>query len=73
MNAAIDALDLGADPEVAVLDLWGEMVDADGSLKKNLFMPDGIHLSRAGYDLYAARLGPVIEAMLGEGPATPAP
>ena len=72
VNAAIDSLDLGADPEVAVLDLWGEMVDADGSLKKNLFMPDGIHLSRAGYDLYAARLGPVIQAML-SGEATPAP
>lgn len=65
-NAALDALLLGGDPKVHVLDIWGEMVNADGTLKAGLFTPDKIHLTQeGGYALYAARLKPLVEKWLG--------
>lgn len=65
-NAALDALLPGGDPKVHVLDIWGEMVNADGTLKAGLFTPDNIHLTQeGGYALYAARLKPLVEKLLG--------
>ena len=65
VNAALDTLNLEADPKVRVLDIWGDMVNADGTLKKELFTPDNIHLTEdGGYKLYAERLKPLLEAFL---------
>lgn len=65
-NAALDALKLEDDPKVHLLDLWQDMVNADGTLKKGLFMPDNIHLTQdGGYALYAEKLGPLVARMLG--------
>ena len=61
-NEALDALKLGSDPKVTVLDLWNDMVNADGTLRKELFTPDNIHLSPAGYAVYAGRLKPILDA-----------
>jgi platelet-activating factor acetylhydrolase IB subunit beta/gamma len=55
-NVALDKLQLDKDPKVRVLDLTGEFTHSDGSLKKELFTQDSIHLSPAGYDAYAAKL-----------------
>ena len=64
-NAALDALKLDSDPKVQVLDLWNDMVNPDGTLKKGLFMPDNIHLTQdGGYELYASKLKPVVERFL---------
>ena len=67
VNAALDTLNLESDSKVRLLDMWGDMVDADGTLKKELFSPDNIHLSQeGGYKLYAEKLKPLIEkALLG--------
>jgi lysophospholipase L1-like esterase len=64
VNAALDGLGLEADPKLRVLDIWGDLVTADGTLDKRLFLPDNVHLSAAGYDLYAEKLRPLIEAFL---------
>jgi lysophospholipase L1-like esterase len=72
-NAALDALKLDSDPRVTVLDLWADMANADGTLKAGLFTPDNIHLTPAGYAAYAARLKPVLEAMLSGKPVPTAP
>jgi platelet-activating factor acetylhydrolase IB subunit beta/gamma len=65
VNAALDTLNLETDPKVRVLDIWGDMVNADGTLKKELFTPDNIHLSQeGGYKLYAEKLKPLLEAFL---------
>ena len=37
-------------------------------MKKELYTPDNIHLSPAGYAVYAAQLKPVLEAMLAGKP-----
>jgi hypothetical protein len=49
------------------------MVNADGTLKKDLFTPDNIHLTQdGGYALYAGKLKPLVEAILGgKPPASP--
>jgi len=59
------ALKLDSDPKVTVLDLWTDMVNADGTLKKGLFTPDNIHLTQdGGYELYASKLKPLVEKLL---------
>jgi lysophospholipase L1-like esterase len=60
-NAALDPLKLDSDPKVRILDLWADFTNADGTLKKDLFTPDNIHLSPAGYDAYAERLKPLMK------------
>ena len=55
-NAVLDALKLESDPNVRVLDLWNDFTNTDGTIKKTLFTPDNIHLSLAGYALYADKL-----------------
>ena len=64
-NAALDALNLGSDPKVHVLDLWSDFANADGTIKKPLFGPDNIHLSLEGYGVYAERLKPLLDKFLG--------
>lgn len=60
-NAALDLLKLEGDPKVRVLDLWTDFTNADGTIKQELFTPDHIHLSPAGYAVYAERLKPLLE------------
>lgn len=60
-NAALDALRIDADPRVRLLDPWSDLTDGGGDLRRDLFLPDGLHLSDAGYDALAVRLA----AMLG--------
>ena len=62
-NAALDGLNLAADPLVEVLDLTPDFVEAGGTLRKKLFTADGVHLSPAGYDAYAARLRPILKRL----------
>jgi beta-glucosidase len=62
-NAALDPLKLDGDPQVRVLDLGSDFTNADGTIKKDLFTPDNIHLSSAGYAVYAGRLKPLLEKL----------
>jgi lysophospholipase L1-like esterase len=64
-NAEIDKLNLGADPKVKVLDLTKDFLNEDGTIKLALFTSDKIHLSLAGYEVYAARLKPLLDPTLG--------
>lgn len=65
-NAAIDKLQLEKNPQVRLLDLTSDFTEADGTIKKTLFLPDNIHLSLAGYSTYAARLQPLIDKALND-------
>jgi len=65
VNTALESLDLEADPRVRVLDIWKDMVNPDGTLRKDLFTPDNIHLTQeGGYKLFAEKLKPMLEAFL---------
>ena len=59
-NAALDGLNVEADPKVRVIDLWADFTNADGTIKKDLFTSDNIHLSPAGYAAYAEKLKPLL-------------
>ncbi len=64
-NAALDKLKLDSDPKVHVLDLTADFLNADGTLKAGIFMPDNIHLTQdGGYALYASRLKQVVVRLL---------
>ena len=64
-NDAVGVLNLESDPKVHVLKLWSDFVNADGTLKAELFGPDHIHLNQAGgYELYASKLRPLVEKIL---------
>jgi platelet-activating factor acetylhydrolase IB subunit beta/gamma len=60
-NAAFDTLKVESDTKLRVLDLWDDFVNADGTLKKDLFTSDKIHLTSLGYATYAAKLKPLLE------------
>jgi hypothetical protein len=59
-NTELDKLVLDKDPKVKVLDLTKDFLNADGTIRAELFLPDKIHLSLAGYDAYAQRLKPLL-------------
>ena len=64
-NAAFRAMQLERDPKVHVIDLWPEMLEADGSLRRGLFHADNIHLTQGdGYAFFAAQLQPVVARLL---------
>jgi beta-glucosidase len=62
-NAALDPLKLEQDPQIKLLDLWTDFTQADGTIKPDLFTPDKIHLSPAGYAVYAERLKPLFAGL----------
>jgi lysophospholipase L1-like esterase len=72
-NEALDELKLNTDPQLQVLDLTQDFVNDDGTLKKDLYTSDNIHLSAAGYSIYASRLKPLLEAMLAGKPVPALP
>jgi len=63
-NLAVDALKLHQMQRVRVLDLTADLTHTDGSLIAELYTPDKIHLSAAGYALYARKLHPVTQPLL---------
>lgn len=63
-NAALKKLHLNGLSNVRTLDLWGDFTHADGSLKRELFTQDNIHLSPAGYAVYAEKIAPFLSAAL---------
>ena len=67
-NEVLDEFNLNNDPLLQVLDLTQDFVNSDGTLKKDLYTSDNIHLSAAGYSEYASRLKPLMAAMLAGKP-----
>ncbi len=64
-NAALRAMKLEREPKVHLLDLWPEMIEADGTLRRGLFQVDNIHLTQdGGYAFFAAQLQPLFARLL---------
>ncbi len=64
-NAALRAMQLEREPKVHLLDLWPEMIEADGTLRRGLFHADNIHLTQdGGYAFFAAQLQPLFARLL---------
>jgi lysophospholipase L1-like esterase len=64
-NAALGALKLERDPKVQVLDLWSEMTEPDGTISRELFQSDHIHLTQeGGYEFFAVKLQLLVARLL---------
>lgn len=59
-NEAVDRLREARHSGVQMLDLTADFTSADGSLQESLYLPDKIHLTAAGYEVYAKKLGPLL-------------
>jgi lysophospholipase L1-like esterase len=70
INKEVEALKLGSDPHVHVIDLSKGYLNADGSLKAELYSDKHLHLNEAGYEVYASGLKPLVDNLLGN--VTPA-
>jgi lysophospholipase L1-like esterase len=68
----LGAQNLDISPKVQRLNLWPHFTKDDGSIQKDLFTADQIHLSEAGYAVYAGKLKPILAAAL-SGMAKPTP
>jgi platelet-activating factor acetylhydrolase IB subunit beta/gamma len=66
-NAALDTLKLTSDPLVQVLDIGNDFLNANGTIKAELFADDHIHPNKDGYAVYAAKLRPLLDKILGKG------
>jgi lysophospholipase L1-like esterase len=42
---------------VTFIDVWTPMLDADGNVMKDLFIEDGLHMNRKGYEIWAEVIG----------------
>ena len=47
-------------PRVRFADVWSPMLKEDGSLKENIFLDDGLHMNKKGYDLWIKVIGPLL-------------
>lgn len=64
VNAALDGLHLDQDRMVQVLDLTSELANRDGTLRLEAYAYGQMYLGDGGYEVYAAKLKPIIEKAL---------
>lgn len=43
---------------VEYIDVWYPMLDKDGMPIKEIFISDGLHMNKKGYDIWAKQVGP---------------
>jgi lysophospholipase L1-like esterase len=46
-----------AKKNVLFVDVWTPMLDANGAVQKDLFIDDGLHMNKKGYDIWAKEVG----------------
>ena len=59
----IDALKQWAktEPHVSVADLWTPMLASDGVVMQDIFLEDGLHMNKKGYDIWGKALAPFVK------------
>ncbi|MFY0591305.1 GDSL-type esterase/lipase family protein [Roseivirga sp.] len=45
---------------ITYADVWTPMLNKDGSLKKEIFIEDGLHMNKMGYDLWIKEIEPLL-------------
>jgi len=53
--------DIAADPSLHYVDVFTPMLGPDGKPLRKLFRPDGLHMVRAGYELWVSVLKPMLD------------
>lgn len=59
VNASFKAMaDLS--PNIHFADVWTPMLNADGMVKKDIFLEDNLHMNKKGYDIWIKVIGPLL-------------
>jgi lysophospholipase L1-like esterase len=45
---------------VKYVDVWTPMLDANGEVQKDIFISDGLHMNKKGYDIWGQVFKPYI-------------
>lgn len=64
VNAVISKL--GDDETVFYMDINSKFMNADGTIKKELYRPDMVHLDTRGYAMWAEAIEPMVKKLMGE-------
>jgi lysophospholipase L1-like esterase len=48
---------------VTFLDIWPDMLDKNGQPRPELFIQDGLHMDRQGYDIWVAKVTPWLKSL----------
>jgi lysophospholipase L1-like esterase len=73
LNARIDAY-ARTDPRLSFVDIWPEMLGADGRPRRELFVEDQLHMNARGYAIWTRILRPIVEKEFrSAGTEVPAP
>jgi len=48
---------------VTFLDIWPDMLDKNGQPRPELFIQDGLHMNRQGYDIWVAKVTPWLKSL----------
>ena len=53
--------DIARDPRLVFLDVGTPLLDVDGKPRPELFVKDGLHLSKAGYEIWTGLVAPLLK------------
>ncbi|WP_420387867.1 GDSL-type esterase/lipase family protein [Roseivirga sp.] len=59
LNDSLEIL-AGLSDKVQFADVWSPMLKPDGTLKEGIFIEDGLHMNKKGYDLWIKVIGPLL-------------
>jgi lysophospholipase L1-like esterase len=52
----------GRQKNVVCVDVWSPMLDANGELRKDLFLEDDLHMNAKGYDIWTSTIKPYLKS-----------
>jgi lysophospholipase L1-like esterase len=64
LSSLLEVLAVG-DEGITLLDTWDLFLTEEGKVNEELFLPDRLHLSEAGYDVWRGVIGPILEELEG--------
>lgn len=53
---------VGKQKNVICIDVWTPMLEANGELKKDLFLEDDLHMNAKGYDIWTSTIRPYLKS-----------
>lgn len=53
---------VGKQKNVVCIDVWSPMLDANGEVKKDLFIEDELHMNSKGYDIWTETIRPYLKS-----------
>ncbi|MEI6425491.1 MAG: GDSL-type esterase/lipase family protein, partial [Lentisphaerota bacterium] len=64
LNDTVGEMKLDRDPKIQLLDIWDDLTNPDGTVESNIYMDGFLHVGAEGYEIWAAKLEPLINKTL---------